>query len=295
MPRQTFLFLFALILGLTAVVYWQGLDGGFWFDDYGQIVFNPAIEMKGIDPSSLVRAAKGSNSGPWGRPISMVSFALDHYFFGLQPFPYKLDNLLIHLVNVALVASLASLLLCATAANDDRLFRSRVVVLAASAWWALHPLCVTSVLYVVQRMTSLSSLFTLLGLICYCRSRVLALTGGPAGAWEALSLLGVGTVLSVFCKEIGLLAPAYAAVIEIFVFRFESPRSRDRRVLKLVFIGGGLACAFFLAGFLLLHPQWMDNAYANRSFNMEQRLLTEARILWLYLRLMSLPTASAMA
>jgi hypothetical protein len=100
---------------------------------------------------------------------------LNHYVAGgfADTLVYKTTNLVIHLVNAILIYWLSFLLLEQLSKKKlsipDRM-RSWLPGLIAGAW-ALHPLLLTSVLYVVQRMTSLSALFVLAGLITFVYGR----------------------------------------------------------------------------------------------------------------------------
>ncbi len=88
---------------IVVVVYWPGLQGGFFFDDASNIVENPALRLFDGSFYSLIDASVNGVASPLGRPLSMASFALNLYFGGLDPFSFKLVNLLIHLVNGVLV------------------------------------------------------------------------------------------------------------------------------------------------------------------------------------------------
>lgn len=291
--------LLPLIVGFGVfAVYFPGLRGGFLFDDFTQIVFNPALDIRSLAPDELWRAAMSSDAGPLGRPLAMVTFALERYVIGLDPFYYKFSNVLLHIANGALAGWLATLLLRALRTRfsgsllaDGDCAR---VALIASAWWALHPLGVTSVLYVVQRMNSLSAFFSLVALIIYCHYR-LRLMHGRSGLWQAPAGLLAMTALSILAKESGVLTIGYAALIELVFMRFSAARQRDARLIKAVFIGSILAGILCIAAYLLRHPDWFVSAYAGRPFDVVQRVLTEARVLWFYLWLIFVPNHVAMA
>ena len=87
------------IVVLTVVAYWPGLQGGFTFDDDPNIVENPHIHLKELSADKLWQASWRGEAGPLRRPLSMATFALNYHFSGLNPFPYKLTNVLIHLLN----------------------------------------------------------------------------------------------------------------------------------------------------------------------------------------------------
>ena len=157
------------IIAATAAFYLPGLTGHFIFDDGANIRLNPYLQMSSLDFSTLWQAASTGGSNALSRPISMVSFAVNYYFFGMDPYYFKAVNLSIHLINGILVFFLARLLIMLhlriRGEMDDQ--TASWIGIAVAAIWLLHPFNLTGVLYVVQRMTSLAALFTLAGLALY--------------------------------------------------------------------------------------------------------------------------------
>ena len=105
-----------LILALTTLAYWPGLTGGFAFDDYPNILLNPAITDSDLSVTGLANAAWSGVAGPLKRPIAMISFVLNYDTTGGSPLAFKLTNLGIHLLNGLLVFWFAILILRARAA-----------------------------------------------------------------------------------------------------------------------------------------------------------------------------------
>ena len=101
--------LLVVVVGLlvTAAIYWPGLHGGFFFDDYANIQRSKAVALEEISISSLLSAARSGVSGQLGRPVSQLSFALNYHFSGFNAFAFKITNLVIHCVNGLLVYVLA--------------------------------------------------------------------------------------------------------------------------------------------------------------------------------------------
>ena len=276
------------ILALTALVYWPGTRGGFMLDDYPNIVLNPALRIHKLTPETLLRAAFSERSGPLLRPLSMASFALDYYANGLDPRPMKRVNLAIHLLNGLLVFLLVRLILAVFARARSKSAPSvklrDAVALMVTAAWLLAPINLTSVLYVVQRMTSLAVTFTLLGLIAWLVGRERLYTG--RGRNRGILLLAftalVATPLALLAKEIGVLTLLYALVLEWVLYGFRrADRRLDRGIMAyfLVFLvlPGVFGLAWILPGILA------PGAWAARSFTLGERLLTEGRVLWHYL------------
>ncbi|MGH8313285.1 MAG: hypothetical protein ACRER9_08380, partial [Gammaproteobacteria bacterium] len=168
------------MLAAVALAYTPGLSGGFMFDDITNIVMNPFLALDHLGVHEMLRAAFSVRSGPLYRPISMLSFALNLYFFGPHPFSFKLVNVVIHLANALLLLWLTRRLLinCRRRYGFDwssgTLNWASLLIAAA---WALHPLNLTAVLYIVQRMTSLAALCTLAAMLAYVYGRERSLAG----------------------------------------------------------------------------------------------------------------------
>ena len=277
----------AAILATTALAYWPGTRGGFLLDDFGNIVDNPSMQVKSLAPGVLIRAATSSISGPLDRPLAMVSFALNVYVSGMDSVPMKRTNLAIHLLNGLLVFVLLRLILGVYARerrrpDDPPQHVYDALALAVTAAWLLAPINLTAVLYVVQRMTSLSATFTLAGLVAYVAGRRRLLAGRPrsGAAWLLFTAL-IATPLATFTKENGVLTLLYAFVIEWVLFDF---RRADGR--RSPWIGVYFALFLILPGALgtawQLPKALAPAAWATRSYGLGERLLTEGRVLWNY-------------
>src|SRR5690348_12438406 len=97
--------LLAVAIGATAAVYWPGVTGGWVFDDYPNIVDNSAIH---ITPgrSTLVAWVNSALSSPASflhRPLASLTFSLNWYFGAGNPWPFKVTNIIIHLINGVLL------------------------------------------------------------------------------------------------------------------------------------------------------------------------------------------------
>lgn len=278
-----------VMLLLCALVYLCGLFGGFLFDDFPNIVDKP--ELRALDGSLFrwLALAVSSNAGPLRRPISMLSFGVDYWFFGLSPLAFRLTNLAIHLTNGVLLYQLTRRIATRLLTRSSRTaFDSHILALLTAALWLLHPLNVSTVLYVVQRMDELATLFVLLGLLCYVegRERMSRDLRGLAIAIPGICAFGLLAVLS---KENGALITAYALVIEVCCYQFFAGTILENRILKgFLWLTVALPLILF-AAFLIAHPQWLANGYAGRDFTLYQRVLSEARILCDYLLWIFLP------
>ncbi|MDH1007826.1 hypothetical protein N5J43_26550 [Pseudomonas nicosulfuronedens] len=293
---KLFVVLFVGLLSVVLFLYAPGLHGDFEFDDSANIIDNNSLHITALDLKQLRAAAVSGDAGPTGRPLALISFALNIYFFGMQPFYFKLINVLIHLCNIVLVAGLSSLILRRWYSLSAR--SGALAGLAVAALWGVHPINLTSILYVVQRMTSLSALFGFLAIYLYVRWRSkpsteqLSLKGGLS-----ILLILLALVLSMFSKESGVLFVLLLAWIEYCVFEFKS----DGRVLRLgaltlryLVTAVGLAMAL-VALVWVIPPMISPGAFAQRDFTLSERLLTESRVIFFYLAMIVYPVLSSLS
>lgn len=283
-----------LLIAFAGLIYVPGLSGPFVFDDYNNIVHNKALAAAATDLGALWQALMGGFAGPLKRPISILSFVFNFATTGLDPFWFKLTNVVIHLVNGLLVFAVARAALRLRNRLHGEFRDATGVALAVAALWLVHPAQLTSVLYVVQRMTSLSATFLFAGLYVYIVARTRLADGRPARVllWLGVPALALASALA---KENGLLLFLYASVMEACLFDFRAARARRPGSLAqwhLVFVVLPTAAA---AAWLLVHTDWSGAPSLTRPFNAIERLMTESRVLFLYLKVLALPTLPDLA
>lgn len=270
----------------TLLVYLPGLTGDFAFDDYHAIVNNPTLALARFDMVTLLDAALSTNTGPFRRPLAMLTFAFNRSVIGPEALGYKGVNLAIHGLNVVLVYALGRLLVARLASAEAP---QAALAFTFAALWALHPLQLSAVLYVVQRMTSLCASFMLLALLAYARARSREIAGQTVPRWQ-WALVPTSGCLALLVKETALLLPLFLLTLELRVFHCAArPQWRQplRGVLVLL-VGVGAALLWW-------QPPLIFASYVWRDYSLLERLLTEARVLVFYLRLLVLPTPGAFA
>lgn len=281
-------------------VYWPGLGGGYVFDDFHNLVDNDQTVLSDLSPGQLWQGAMASDSGPLKRPIAMLSLSVERYLFGLDPRPMKIVNLVIHFANAFLLFLLAGQILLRyeqwVGKQQGQCFLLSTWVLAflVALAWAVAPINLTGALFVIQRMESLAALFLLLGLLAYWHGRVRLAQGQGAGLRWMWGGVLVGGALGVLAKESAVMLPVYALLIEWFFFGFGKPGSAERGVVTRLF--AVLLVIPALVGFAWLLPRLFANPeFANRPFDMVERLWTEGRVLWHYLAWIVAPNPSGLS
>ena len=289
--RSTLLAVVLIVVAIivTILVYRPGLSGPLFLDDVPQL--QGLIEQSADEPATLFNNHVISSSGPFGRPVAMATFVASAAAHGPDIWWWKYQNVMLHLIGGLLVFWFTALLFRATARSDDSWHW--LVGAVAAAFWLLHPLHISTVLYTVQRMTELSALFVLAGLIAYIKGRERQLANDAKG-WLLVGVsLGVFFPLAVLSKESALLFPVYLSLIEILVFRFEGAAS-SRTPLKALHGAIGVGCLLAVVYVVANFSTVVLDAYAVREFGLAERVYTELRVIVLYLSQLLLPVQSKM-
>lgn len=266
---------------LTVVLYYPGLNGPFIFDDIPNL--SPMGKYPWLDPwSRLIIFVSSGESGPTGRPLSLLTFWLNDFAWPSDPRSFEYTNLMIHLLNGVLIFWFVIKLL----ERREGMERSAWVAAIVSLIWLVHPLHLTAVLFIIQRMTEMSALFILCGVIAYLygRERVIQ-TGGRGYVYLTIMLLVFG-LLAVFSKENGSLLLVYILVIEYFFMR---PMYADRPGGYGMWSGIVLVMPLLLLGLYVLYSAKFGGAYELRPFSLGERLLSESRVVMDYLKQFVVP------
>lgn len=274
------------LLALTYAAYAPGLSGGFLFDDFVNL---NAIGATGPvdDWPTFFRYITSGTADPTGRPLALLSFLVDSRDWPSDPAPFLRSNLILHLLNGTLLFLLLRMLGRYLDPNDQR---ADAAALLASGLWLLHPLFVSTTLYVVQREAMLPATFMLAGLLCYTHGRATYCRSHHASgtAWMVVGILG-GTVLAVLCKANGILLPLLAGVLELTILRRQNQRiSRDPRLRFLRWALLVLPSTAVL-GYLISFLPKLTSVVAGRDWTIAERLMTQPRVLTDYLQLLLVP------
>lgn len=286
---------FLFIAFATLLVYSNSFDASWHLDDYDNILENPGIHLTDLYPASIVKSLYASvNGGEYKgdtlyRPVAMLSFALNWYAGQDQVFGYHLVNVLIHVMTGFLLFLTINALLKAPNINfGDPIQRYHIALLSALIW-AVHPIQVSCVTYIVQRMALLAAFFYIAGLFVYCQFRTvknpLKKTGLFFLYWSMFAL-GMGS------KENTILMPLSTLLLEITFYRKSSLKTllKPKILISVCFVAGILMCAVLLwtqgdMGKFLI-------GFDKRPFTPLERLMTQSRVIWMYIYQMIYPVSS---
>lgn len=286
---ERFFVLQAVVLAVVAtILFVPGLGGGFILDDWPNIVQNAALYIP-ASPSvdDLLYAAYSFQPGGSSRPLSMLSFALDFWRAGIDPAAFKATNIFIHGVTALVLAFLFREIVLLLSWPPRR---AAIAALLMAFLWAVHPIQVSSVLYVVQRMQTLGTLFLVLALLAYVQMRKHQMQGERSRQYGFLTLFF--WVLAFAAKEDSAMLPAYTLALELTVlgFRAAKPTLADgiRKAYLLLVVTGALLYVLLVVPYF-----WHWEAYPGRTFSSLERLLTQGRVLAMYMGQILLPLPGA--
>ena len=250
-----------LVLGLLVVVPYLPamLWGGFVWDDFVYIKTDPVREVSGLWKIWFSPSDIKYEGHYW--PLVYTTFWIEHKLWGFDPTGYHVVNVLLHLANTLL---LWHLLL-------------RLAVPGAwmvAAMFAVHPLHVESVAWVIERKDVLSGLFYLAAVLAWMRFVEKPSRGRYAGSL----VLYAACMLS---KSIAVTLPA-----TLLIWRWWKQGRVTAPALKQLvpFFIVGLA---FALGDLSFHQSTGGISF---DFSLTERTLIAARALWFYAGKLLWPT-----
>jgi protein O-mannosyl-transferase len=281
--------LFAAFISMMLVLfsYYPGLTGSFMLDDLSSL---PSL-FTTMDSCGWWCGVMSGSTGPTGRPISLMTFAMQIGQWPFEPQAFKLVNILIHMANSVLVILIFSKILKQLAITRHAM----LVAIFAGTLWAIWPLQVSSVLYVVQRMVLLSSFFVLCGVLFYLQFRARFADDWSLSYFRWFCFCaGLATfgLLGLFSKESAVLLVVYLLVLELCLFKSVSEKANDLKVFRSVclylpFVG----LIAYLCVRTFPQAEWL---YLAREFTLEERVLTQGRVMMEYLQSLLLPKASSL-
>ena len=291
-PNKHIWLAFFSLAFLVLAIYSNTFHAAWQFDDKPNILNNTYLHLNNLDRDSLLQTLFTDPKDPSKtgnrlyRPIPCLTFAFNWYLAGENVIGYHAVNLVIHhLTAFFLFLIILNLFQAPNLKNkyDQGVFFTAFL---AVLMWAAHPIQTQAVTYVVQRMTSLATMFYVLCMLFYIKCRLCR-----SSLMRILLLLGCGLamILAFGSKENTATLPAALFLIEITLFQdLSAPRN------KRLFFCGALAggTLLILVSVWLFLPADLFSFIKNyhfRPFTLAERVLTEPRIVLFYLGLIFYP------
>ncbi|MFZ4544637.1 MAG: tetratricopeptide repeat protein [Saprospiraceae bacterium] len=269
------------VLFLGIVLYLNSFAGSFHFDDEESVVANLAIR----DLSNW----KVLWSQYQSRFFAYLTFAINYHYGALNVWGYHMVNVLIHLINAALVYWITLQLFSTDSMKSNDIVRHKyAIALFVALLFVSHPLATQSVTYLVQRMASLAALFYMLSVALYLKGRLLS---NSSIKYFYFTLAVVVGLMSFFTKENAFSLPVAIVMIEIVFFQkmILTIDLKDRRIWLLIGAIGSLFLVFFLRFSTSIFnpiPPAHGHTYTVSSITY---LLTQFSVILKYIQLLILP------
>lgn len=287
--RKNLLTLLAIALS-GFLLYAPSLNVPFQFDDDIYVVTNPVVKNLDFFLSPLETAA-GNTLSPalrsafMTRYLGYLTFALNYNINGLHVTGYHIVNLLLHILNAWLVYLIAA-----------HIFKNREEPDAAPAGMPLfvallflcHPVQTHAVTYITSRFVLLAAFFSLFSLCAYIRSRS-ALVTRSGIAWKTAAIMSAAAAM--LTKEFTFTLPFVVALYEFSFFR-GTLRERLRALWPYALVLPIIPLLVFLQQGTLSALESTMRTITAADVSQISRfdyLLTQFRVLVLYLRLLLFP------
>lgn len=195
----------AVAIALTALCTHDCLDNPFLLDDLTKVRDNPDIRSLDGIPSILVYPYLQQSGGiellrrnDPSRPVTFLSYAIDHSLHGPRPRGFRMTNIGLHLLNCIALRLLMRRLQCWVLSTSQS-NHSWGVPEGASIMWLVSPLNVQACAYIYARSELLCTLFSLCSLILACNR---------TKSGVSLLLDAALFILSLASKQTALVLPA---------------------------------------------------------------------------------------
>lgn len=262
--RRTHILFIALLI---VIIFSPSLKNEFAWDDKYLVINNPYVKgwayLPQIFGAQLYQG--GQMQSDFYRPLQIVSFAVDHSIWGLNPFGYHLTNLLLHISNSLLVY----FILIAISASP-------YLALLTAMLFGVSPAISGITYYISARSDLLMALFTFLSFLSfskYIKTRR-----------RSLYIFSIASFMSaLLCKE---MAVAVLMLLGLEIFR-SGQKDKGRWAALLPY---ALTLVFYIGlRYLILNPEaGADPSYA-ATIPLWRRILTDLKIIPRYLGLLLFP------
>ena len=223
-------------------IYGNSFDCSWHFDDEPNITDNPNLHLKEITWENLRRALYSDRNNPTilYRPTVCLTFALNHYFGGLNVFGYHLINVLIHVLSSVFLFLFIYHTLNLPSIKTRYAADSYLLALLATTLWAINPVHTQAVTNIVQRMASLAGMFCIMSMYFYLKARTTDI--------DRKRVLFFITCFIFFIMALGSMENAAMLPLSIFLYEIllmqEMRGEKLRKYLKLFGMVAGVVLVF---------------------------------------------------
>jgi Tfp pilus assembly protein PilF len=293
---KKYFFTFVALFAALFIIYSNSFHGDWHFDDFGNIVNNPHIQIKSFSWLEIKQFLYNINQSRLWRPLPVLSFILNYKLGGMDVFGFHVVNFIIHYLTCVFLFLFIYNTLKLPRLKDQYENISYPVALLATFFWALNPVWVTCVTYIVQRYTSMAGLFYIMSMYFYLKGRTSAHLSKRSSSSILFFILcitfGLAAMLS---KENAAMLPVSILLFDLFLIQGVTNENIKKciKLSALPFLLILIIGFIYTSGFSnFLGFRDLSAGYKLRGFTMIQRLLTEPRVILFYLSLLFYPVSS---
>ncbi len=289
------LFVFSFFSSVIFLIYSNTFDCSWHYDDHGSITNNAYLHLNELSWTNIRNAIRpdSTNPGLAYRPVAALSFAVNYYLGGLNVLGYHIVNVSIHLLCSLILFIFTKNCLTLPSLKGRYASKSFSIALLSSLLWAIHPVQIQAVTYIVQRIASLSALFYILCMYFYLKAR-----RAQKRKMRLLFLIFscLAFILALGSKENAAMLPVSLFLFEILIIQ-EDARSFVRKNIRIILLFWTI---LILIGVIYLNYRTGDMSnlvagYDNRPFSITQRILTEYRVFIYYISLLLYPAPNRLS
>ncbi|MBF0533058.1 MAG: tetratricopeptide repeat protein [Candidatus Omnitrophica bacterium] len=214
------------VVGLSGIVFLTFLPALFapfkTLDDQYSIIDNPLI--KSVSNIAAVMQSSYFGEGSYYRPLVSLSYMAEYYFWGLRPFFYNLDNVILHLLSALLVFAI---FLRLGWKNEKSFF--------VALLFAVHPIQWEAVSNIPGRAILLSGFFSLLTFYWF-------LVGRQENKSRYFWLAAGSFIAGLLSKESAAMTPLVLGLYALCSQGWKGVRREGRFLLALIMI----FCAYLI-------------------------------------------------
>lgn len=262
-----------LFIALIIVIVFSGsLKNNFAWDDKFLIVNNPDIKYSACIPkifNNQLYEGGGMHSNFY-RPIQLLSFMVDYRMWKLNPFGYHLTSLFLHIFNSALVY----LIIVAISSSP-------YIAFITGSLFGIAPAISGVTFYIPARSDLLMALFLFLSMWFLIKYRQKG-----KGMLHVLSVISFA--LALLCKEMAVVLP----LLLLLIVTLPPQQGRSRWRLLFPYLAILLVYALLRAtifNFAKGHILVIDDLSFSSTLPLWVRLLTDFKIIFLYMKILILP------
>ena len=285
--ERNYIFVFLSLLIFLLIIYWNSFQGSWVLDDAPNVLDNQNIQIKTLKLDAIKGAIKGIEGSTIKRPLAYLTFAFNYLFHRFNVFGYHIVNFFIHLAtSFFLFCFIYKMLQLPLLKNRFSIEKAYAVALLSTFLWAVNPVHVTAVTYIVQRMTSMAGLFYILSMYFYLMGRT---SNEFRKKIVLFSLCVLSGILSLASKENAVMIPFSILLFDLLIIQGVTQESVIKTSKWLIIPVFLLMCAIVVFS---VDVSSLLKGYEGRPFNLIERLFTEPRVILFYVTLLLYPTSS---